>query len=158
MHQTKKGNQWFFGMKAHVGVDSKTKVIHSVVATPANVHDSRVLQDLLHGDETRIWGDSAYIGQRAAVHPVAPNAKMFINTRATRSHDLTREDLKRNRTKSKVRARVEHPFLTMKRTFPFSKLRVRARDIIISNETNGCSSYRCRLRKIIGSTVINDLD
>ena len=60
MHQTKKGNQWYFGMKAHIGVDSRTKLIHSVVATAANVHDSRILPDLLHGEETRVWGDSAY--------------------------------------------------------------------------------------------------
>ena len=59
MHQTRKGNQWYFGMKAHIGVDSKTKLIHSVAVTPANVHDSQVMEDLLHGDETRVWGDSA---------------------------------------------------------------------------------------------------
>src|SRR5271154_4943408 len=53
MHQTKKGNQWYFGMKAHVGVDSRTKLIHAAVATPANVADSRVLPDLLHGGEPR---------------------------------------------------------------------------------------------------------
>jgi len=60
MHQTKKGNQWYFGMKAHIGVDSQTKLIHSVAATAANVHDSQVLPELLHGQETRVWGDSAY--------------------------------------------------------------------------------------------------
>ncbi len=54
MHQTKKGNQWYFGMKAHIGVDSRTKLIHSVTATAANVHDSQVLPDLLHGRETRV--------------------------------------------------------------------------------------------------------
>lgn len=57
VHQTRKGNQWYFGIKAHIGVDSKTKIIHSVVATAANVHDTQVLEELLHGDETRIWGD-----------------------------------------------------------------------------------------------------
>jgi IS5 family transposase len=57
MHQTKKGNQWHFGMKAHIGVDSQTKLIHSVAATAANVHDSQMLEDLLHGDETRDWAD-----------------------------------------------------------------------------------------------------
>jgi IS5 family transposase len=61
MHQIKKGNQWYFGMKAHVGVDSKTKLIHSVVATPANVHDSQALKQLLHGGETRVCGDSAHV-------------------------------------------------------------------------------------------------
>ena len=56
MHQTKKGNQWYFEMKLHIGVDSKTKLVHSAVATAANMHDSQVLNDLLHGAETRVWG------------------------------------------------------------------------------------------------------
>ena len=68
MHQTRKGKQWYFGMKAHIGVDSKTKLIHSVAVTPANVHDSRVLENLLHGDETRVWGDSAYAGQKETLN------------------------------------------------------------------------------------------
>ena len=63
MHQTKKGNQWYFGMKAHVGVDSKTKLIHTALVTPANVADATVLPELLHGEETRVWGDQAYRGQ-----------------------------------------------------------------------------------------------
>ncbi len=57
MHQTRKGKQWYFGMKAHVGVDSKTKIIHTAVATAANVSDGAILPDLLHGEETRGWGD-----------------------------------------------------------------------------------------------------
>src|SRR5437879_5061269 len=60
MHQTRKGKQWYFGMKAHVGVDSKTKIIHTAVATAANVSDAAMLPDLLHGEETRVWGDGAY--------------------------------------------------------------------------------------------------
>ena len=68
MHQTKKG-KWYFGMKAHLGVDSRTKLIHAVVATPANVADGRVLPELLHGKETRVWSDQAYRGQRAAIPP-----------------------------------------------------------------------------------------
>jgi len=63
MRQTKKGNEWYFGMQGHIGVDSQTKLIHSVAATAANVHDSQFLGDLLHGKETRVWGDSAYSGQ-----------------------------------------------------------------------------------------------
>ena len=63
----RKGNQWHFGMKAHIGVDSKTKLIHSAVATAANVHDSQVIGDLFHRDETRLWGDSAYTGQQNAL-------------------------------------------------------------------------------------------
>src|SRR5208282_2071172 len=75
MHQTKKGKQWYFGMKAHVGVDSKTKIIHTVVATAANVADSAVLPDLLHGEETRVWGDQAYRGQSAVIRECAPQAQ-----------------------------------------------------------------------------------
>jgi putative intracellular protease/amidase len=63
MRQTRKGNQWYFGMKAHIGVDSKTKIIHSAAATAANVADCHLLPDLLHGEETRVWGDHAYHGQ-----------------------------------------------------------------------------------------------
>lgn len=64
MHQTKKGNQWHFGMKVHIGVDSRHGLTHSASVTPANVHDSQELPNLLHGNETRLYGDSAYIGQK----------------------------------------------------------------------------------------------
>src|SRR6516164_9873674 len=81
MHQTKKGNQWYFGMKAHFGVDSRTKLIHAVAATPANVADSTVLPELLHGRETRVWGDQAYRGQRVVIRESAPKARDFTNRR-----------------------------------------------------------------------------
>ena len=81
MHQTKKGNQWYLGMKAHIGIDSRTKLIHAAVATPANVADSTVLPDLLHGNETRVWGDQAYRGQRAVIRRHAPRAQDFVNRR-----------------------------------------------------------------------------
>lgn len=81
MHQTKKGNQWYFGMKAHLGVDSRLKLIHALAATPANVADSAVLLQLLHGGETRVWGDQAYRGQRAAIRQKAPRARDFTNRR-----------------------------------------------------------------------------
>jgi IS5 family transposase len=128
MHQTKKGNQWYFGMKAHIGVDSKTKLIHSVVATAANAHDSQLLPDLLHGKETRVWGDSAYAGQGEALRKQAPKAKDFTHKKGCRNRPLSDEDRARNRTKSKVRAKVEHPFLVLKRIFGFSKVRYRGLD------------------------------
>jgi len=62
MHQTKKVNQWYFGMKAHIGINSWTKLIYSVAVTAANVHDSRVLSKLQHSQEIRVWGDSTYSG------------------------------------------------------------------------------------------------
>lgn len=125
MHSTRKGNQWHFGMKAHIGVDSKTKLIHAVVATAANVHDSQVLPDLLHGDETRVWGDSAYTGQRETIRATAPQARDFTHAKAHRHRPLTDEDKAKNRAKSRVRAKVEHPFYVLKRVFGFVKVRYR---------------------------------
>ena len=122
MHQTKKGNQWYFGMKAHIGVDSKVRIVHSVTATPANVHDSRVIGDILHGDETRVWGDSAYQGQRAAILSAAPRAQDFTHHRGNRASALSDEDVAKNRTKSRVRAHVEHPFRVLKCIFGFRKV------------------------------------
>ena len=128
MHQTRKGNQWYFGMKAHIGVDSRTKLIHSVVATAANVADATVLPDLLHGDETRVWGDQAYRGQRAVIREHAPNAKDFINRRYRHRGVVNEAEKARNRTKSKVRAKVEHCFGVIKRVFGFAKVRYRGLD------------------------------
>jgi IS5 family transposase len=125
MHQTKKGNQWYFGMKAHIGVDAKSKLIHSVAATAANVHDKHPLPQLLHGQETRVFGDSAYSGQSEAIRQAAPKAKDFTNKRAYRNRPLSQREEQANQTKSKVRARVEHPFLVIKRIFGFAKVRYR---------------------------------
>ena len=125
MHQTKKGNQWYFGMKAHIGVDSQTKLIHSVAATAANVHDSQVLPELLHGQETRVGGDAAYSGQRDVIRQHAPKAKSFVQAKAHRHRPLSEEERARNRTKSKVRAKVEHAFLVIKRIFGWAKVRYR---------------------------------
>lgn len=123
MHQTKKGNQWYFGMKAHIGVDSQTKVIHAVAATAANVHDSVCLPDLLHGEETVVWGDSAYQGQGEVIRRHAPKAKDFTNRRYRYKDTVNEDERARNRTKSRVRAKVEHPFLILKRIFGFAKTR-----------------------------------
>src|SRR5574337_795360 len=125
MHQTKKGKQWYFGMTAHIGVDSQTKLIHSVAATAANVHDSQMLPELLHGRETRVWGDAAYSGPREVIRQHAPKAKSFIQAKAHRYRPLSEEERARNRTKSKVRAKVEHAFLVIKRIFGWAKVRYR---------------------------------
>jgi len=125
MHQTRKGKQWYFGMKAHIGMDSRTSVIHSLTATAANVHDSQVLPQLLHGQETRVWGDSAYSGQCEVLRQHAPHAKSFIQAKAHRYRPLSEEERTKNRTKSKVRAKVEHAFLVIKRIFGWAKVRYR---------------------------------
>jgi IS5 family transposase len=128
MSQTKKGNQWYFGMKAHIGVDSRTRVIHAVAATAANVHNATCLPDLLHGDETKVWGDSAYQGQGAVIERCAPNAQDMTNRRYRRKGVVDEVQRAKNRTKSSVRARVEHPFLIIKRIFGFAKTRYRGID------------------------------
>ena len=125
MHQTRKGNQWYFGMKAHIGVDSRIKLIHSVVATAANVADSTILPDLLHGNETRVWGDQAYRGQRDVIRSCAPKAKDFTNRRYRHCGVVDEQVKARNRTKSSVRAKVEHAFGVIKRVFGFTKVRYR---------------------------------
>ena len=128
MHQTKKGNQWYFGLKAHIGVDSKTKLIHALAVTAANVHDSQLLPELLHGDETRVWGDSAYAGQKTAMNKVAPNARDFTQKKAARHRPLSDIEQSRNRTKSSVRAKVEHVFGVIKNVFGYRKTRYRGLD------------------------------
>src|ERR1700747_3330014 len=92
-----------FGMKAHLGVDSRTKLIHAVVATPANVADSTVLPELLHGQETRVWGDQAYRGQRAVIREHAPKARDFTNRRYRHRGVVDEVERAKNRPKSKVR-------------------------------------------------------
>ena len=125
MHQTKKGNQWHFGMKAPVGVDHKTKMIHSVAATAANVHDSHLIPELLHGGETRVWGDSAYAGQTDKIQARAPAARDLTQERGRGYKYLSQRQRRINRTRSRVRARVEHAIGVVKRVFQFSKVRYR---------------------------------
>jgi IS5 family transposase len=125
MHQTKKGNQWYFGMKAHLGVDSREKLVHTVLASAANVADRDALPYLLHGKETRVWGDQAYQGQTDVIHGRAPRAKDFTNRRYRHHGRIDEGERARNRTKSKVRAKVEHVFHVIKRVFGFVKVRYR---------------------------------
>jgi IS5 family transposase len=72
MHQTKKGNQYYFGAKAHIGVDSNEGIVHSVCTFAASVHDKHMLPDLLHGEEKKVWGDGGYQGQTEAIRQAAP--------------------------------------------------------------------------------------
>jgi transposase, IS5 family len=128
MPQTRKGNPWYFGLKAHSGVDSHTKQVHSAAVTAANVHDSQVLGDLLHGGETRVWGDAAYAGQREVPAEHVPLAQDYTHAKGCRNKPLTDEDKRKNRTISRVRAKVEHIFRVLKRQFGFTKVRYRGLD------------------------------
>jgi IS5 family transposase len=110
MHQTKKGNQWYFGLKAHIGVDAKEGTVHSVVTTAANVADSRVLPDLLHGEERKVWSDGGYRGQTEAIEQAAPKAEDMTCKRTRYKNRVDELQRAKNRSKSSVRAKVEHPF------------------------------------------------
>ena len=125
MHQTRKGQQWHFGMKLHIGVDSKTGLTHSAVVTAANVHDKHPLPQLMHGAEEELFGDSAYASQQELIASKAPGARDRTNQRVNGTGVVA--DLERivNRIKSKVRSRVEHVFAVVKRQFGFSKVRYR---------------------------------
>jgi len=125
MHQTRKGKQWFFGMKLHIGVDSETGLAHSAVVTAAHVHDKHPLPQLLHGEEREVYGDSAYASQQELIESRAPSAQDRTNQRVIGSGIAA--DLERivNRIKSKVRSRVEHVFAVVKRQFGFAKVRYR---------------------------------
>ena len=126
MHQTRKGRQWYFGMKLHIGVDCQTGLAHSAVVTAANVHDKHPLPDLLHGNERRMYGDSAYASQKELIASKAPHAKDFTNERVrNRSGEVDELKRAKNRNKSKIRARVEHVFGVVKRLWGFSKVRYR---------------------------------
>ncbi len=128
MHQTRKGQQWYFGMKMHIGVDSRTGLVHSAVVTAANVHDKHLLEDVLHGEERRVYGDSAYASQKALIREHAPHAKDFTNQRIRKGGEVDEAERSRNRNKSRIRARVEHVFAVVKRLWGFSKVRYRGLD------------------------------
>jgi IS5 family transposase len=125
MHQTRKGKQWYFGMKLHIGVDSQSGLTHSAVVTAANIHDKHPLPDLLHGRERRVYGDSAYASQKVLIHGKAPKAKDFTNQRTRRSSEIDEVERSKNRNKSKIRSRVEHVFAVVKRLWGFTKVRYR---------------------------------
>ena len=126
MHQTRKGKQWFFGMKLHIGVDSYTGLAHSAMVTAANVHDKHPLPHLLHGEEFKVYGDSAYAGQQELIESKAPLAEDCTNERVRKINGVPDEKQRlSNRKKSKVRAQVEHVFAVIKRQWGFSKVRYR---------------------------------
>ncbi|MCP5280000.1 MAG: IS5 family transposase [Rhodoferax sp.] len=125
MHQTRKGQQWYFGMKMHIGVDSQSGLAHSAVVTAANVHDKHPLPDLLHGNENRVYGDSAYASQKELIRGKAPKAKDFTNQRARYNGVVDEVARAKNRNKSRIRARVEHVFGVVKRLWGFGKVRYR---------------------------------
>jgi IS5 family transposase len=124
MHQTKKGKDWHFGMKAHVGTD-KRGTVHSLVTTAANAADISQLPQLLHGEETELLGDQAYWSEFHRQCAKEAGVRYRVNRRGNQSHPLTEWQKLINRARSKVRARGEHAFHVVKRLWGFSKVRYR---------------------------------
>ncbi|RWU16395.1 IS5 family transposase [Xanthomonas phaseoli] len=130
MHQTRKGNQWYFGMKAHIGVDEFSGLVHHVHCTAANAADVTVTHALLHGKEDSVFGDSGYTGADKRQELRDCQAEFFIAARPStmRSIGNTRERAREQRWehfKASVRAKVEHPFRVIKRQFGYTKVRYR---------------------------------
>jgi IS5 family transposase len=123
MKQTKKGNQWYFGMKAHVGTDTGRGLVHSIVVTNAAVHDSQVMDELLHGEELAVYGDKAYASEEKRKEYEAKGIGWFINRKANRGHQLTQEDVECNHRQSQIRAKGEHAFLVVKHLWHYQKVR-----------------------------------
>ena len=125
MHQTRKGKQWYFGLKAHIGVDSKQGIVHSVCSSAASVADKHMLADLLHGEERKVWGDGAYQGQGETIRQAAARAQDMTSRRVRYKNFIDEIQKAKNRVKARVRAKVEHPFRILKRIFGFEKVRYR---------------------------------
>jgi IS5 family transposase len=134
MHQTKKGNQWYFGMKAHIGADKDSGLVHTVISTAANVSDISQTPDLLHGQESHVWADAGYVGvdkredMQQALAANEQEVKWHVAKRR-KSIEKLAEGWQKNlaqayeKLKAQVRARVEHPFHVIKNLFHYKKTR-----------------------------------
>ena len=131
MHQTKKGNQWHFGMKAHIGVDAESGLVHTVIGTAANVNDVTQAGALLHGQETDAWGDAGYQGVDKREELQGSKARWHVAMRPGKRRALNpQRELhqlmeKVEKLKASVRAKVEHPFRVIKQQFGHAKVRYR---------------------------------
>ena len=124
MKQTRKGNTWYFGMKVHIGTDVKGRV-HSLAVTDAAVGDITMMPELLHGEETTLYGDKGYWKEADRQDAEAHGVKYRVNRRGTEQHPVTDRWKVINKARSRIRAHVEHPFLVVKRLWGFEKVRYR---------------------------------
>jgi len=123
MHQTKKGNQWYFGMKAHVGTDTKRGLVHRIVVTDASVHDSQVMDDLLHGEESVVYGDKAYADEGKKSEYVERGIEWHVSRKGKRGCPLSMEDREWNREQNRTRSKGEHAFRIVKHLWNYRKVR-----------------------------------
>jgi IS5 family transposase len=149
MHQTRKGKQWYFGMKVHTGTDAESGLVHTLCATSANVADVNMMGELLHGQEQRLHGDSAYHSKALKAQAEAAGIAFNVNRRGTKSRPLTQAQRARNRRFSTIRAIGEHPYLVVKRLWGHAKVRYRgiAKNLAQMNTLFGLANlYRVRYR------------
>ena len=127
MHRTKKGKQWYFGMKAHIGVDSESGLTHTLATAPANGSDVAHACLTLHGDETRVWGGAGYqgVGKRPEHRDKEVDWHVAMKPGRRRKLDKAGAEEAAEKRKASVRAKVEHPFLYVKRHFGYGKVRYR---------------------------------
>ena len=127
MRQVKKGNQWYFGMKAHIGVDAQSGLAHSLKTTSANVSDVATAHALLHGGEEQVWGDSGYqgVGKREENRDKEVDWRVAMKRGKRKLLDKAGPEEAAEHRKGSVRAKVEHPFLYVKRHFGYRKVRYR---------------------------------
>ena len=127
MKQTKKGNQWYFGMKVHIGADAASGCVHSAEMTSANVHDSVVIDALLHGEEEIAFGDSAYASNERSLEAERSEGDVVWATpfKRKKGQALTDEQRRINRMTSSFRSKVEHVFRVVKRQFGYTRTRYR---------------------------------
>lgn len=123
MTQTKKGNQWYFGMKAHIGVDSRSGLVHSMETTPAKTNDRIPFKKLLHGKEKAIFGDKGYVKNEDKRECRKNGILWAVKDRAVCKHPLSTAQQKRNKKFGSIRSKVEHPFQVLKCQWGYVKVR-----------------------------------
>ena len=125
MRSSKKGNQWYFGMKAHIGVDAKSGLVHTAGVTTGSVHDAKVMDNLIREDDRAVYGDKGYVNDEKKRAAKAAGVLWAVKEKAVRGRELTKRQRQRNRRFGKVRAKVEHVFRVMKCQFGYRKVRYR---------------------------------
>jgi len=125
MSQSKKGNQWYFGMKAHIGVDAKSGLVHTVKTSTGKVHDAKLTDDLIRPDDMIIFGDKGYVSDTRKCATRARGVTWAVKDKRKRGHALSASQKKRNKKYGVVRAKVEHVFRVIKCQFGYRKVRYR---------------------------------
>ena len=125
MRSSKKGNQWYFGMKAHIGVDAKSGLVHTAGVTTGSVHDAKVMDNLIREDDTAVYGDKAYANDNKQRQAEAAGVLWAVKAKAKPGRALTASQRRRNLRFGKIRARVEHVFRVLKCQFGYRKVRYR---------------------------------